>query len=315
MKIRIWISRRVSSRQARSSMVGTKRFPGYDQIGLRTFGGSSNYHSMQATLSKRFGSSIDFGLAYTWSKAMGTTNAFTDFINPVCSRCADYRRLAFDRTHVMVINYDWRLPGLKDANRLIKGVVNGWQVTGITQFISGQPEDVNAGINNINLNQRLGGSWTEASRGYFTSDPNQSKNRDKYFNWESIRLPSVAEALAAQGAYPRNFLSRPGINVTDLSLFKNIPLGGDNARKLQLRLEMFNVFNQAQFSDMNRNVTWSSFNAYLAERQAGSASILNVRNGSQGAASRIGDGVGEVNALHNAVSPNRIIQLAVKIFF
>lgn len=292
-----------------------KRYPGYDQIGLRTFGGSSNYHSMQATLSKRFGSSIDLGLAYTWSKAMGTTNTFNDFINPICSRCADYRRLAFDRTHVMVINYDWRAPGLKNANRLIKGVVNGWQVTGITQFLSGQPEDVTAGIDNINVNQRVGGSWTEFTRGYFTGDPNQSKERDKYFNWEAIRLPSVAEALAAQGAYPRNFLSRPGINVTDLSLFKNFPLGGDNARKLQLRLEMFNVFNQAQFSDMNRNVTWSSFNAYLAERQAGSASILNVRNGSQGATSRIGDGVGEVNALHNAVSPNRIIQLAVKIFF
>jgi hypothetical protein len=90
---------------------------------------------------------------------------------------------------------------------------------------------------------------------------------------------------------------------------------GDNARKLQLRLEMFNAFNHAQFSDMNRNVTWSSFNAYLAERQAGSASILNVRKGSQGATSRIGDGVGEVNGLHNAVSPNRIIQLAVKGFF
>src|SRR5262245_6512133 len=172
---------------------------------------------------------------------------------------------------------------LKDANRLIKGVVNGWQVTGITQFISGQPEDVNAGIGNINVNQRVGGSWTEFTRGYFTSDPNQSKERDKYFNWEAIRLPSVAEALAAKGAYPRNFLSRPGINVTDLSLFKNFPLGGDNARKLQLRLEMFNVFNHAQFSDMNRNVIWSTFNAYMTERQAGSAGFVNARDGSPGA--------------------------------
>ena len=42
------------------------------------------------------GSSVDFGLAYTWSKAMGTSNSYTDFINPICSRCADYRRLAFD---------------------------------------------------------------------------------------------------------------------------------------------------------------------------------------------------------------------------
>ena len=42
---------------------------------------------------------------------------------------------------------------------------------------------------------------------------------------------------------------------------------------------------------------------------------MNVRNGSQGATSRIGNGVGEVNALDRAVSRNRIIQLAVKIFF
>lgn len=292
-----------------------KRFQGYDTVGLRTFGGSSNYHSMQATLSKRFGSSINFGMAYTYSKAMGTSNAFTDFINPICSRCADYRRLAIDRTHIMIINYDWRLPGLRDANWLVKNVVNGWQVTGITQFLSGQPEDVNAGINDININQRIGGSWTEPTRGYFTSDPNQSKDRDKYFNWEAIRLPSVSESLAALGAYPRNFLSRPGINNTDLSLFKNFPLGGDSARNLQLRLEMFNAFNQAQFSDMNRNVTWNNFNAYLAERQAGSASIRNVRTGSQGAASRIGNGVSEVSGLHNAVSPNRVIQLAVKVYF
>jgi hypothetical protein len=292
-----------------------RRFPGYNTVGLRTFGGSSNYHSMQTTLTKRFGSSVDFGLAYTWSKAMGTSNTYTDFINPICSRCADYRRLAFDRTHVMVINYDWRLPELRDANFLLKGALNGWQVTGITQFISGQPEDVNAGISNINTGQRIGGTWTEGVRGYFITDPNQSKDRDKYFNWEAIRLPSVSEALAAQGAYPRNFLSRPGINVTDLSLFKSFPLGGDNARKLQLRLEMFNVFNQAQFSDMNRNVTWSNFNEYLRERQAGSAAILNTRTGSESKTSRIGNGVSEVNSLHNAVSPNRIIQLAVKIYF
>jgi hypothetical protein len=152
-------------------------------------------------------------------------------------------------------------------------------------------------------------------QGFFTGDPNATKERDKYFNFETIQLPSVSQALAAKGAYPRNFLSRPGTNVTDLSLFKNIPLGGDNARKLQLRLEMFNVFNQAQFSDMNRNVTWDSFDAYLADQSAATANINNRRNGSGGATTRIGNGVGEVNTLSGAVSPNRIIQLAVKIFF
>ena len=254
-------------------------------------------------------------MAYTYSKAMGTANAYGDFINPVCSRCADYRRLAFDRTHIAVINYDWRLPGLKSAHWLVKGVTNGWQITGITQFISGQPEDVSAGINNININQRLGGSWTEASRGYFTSDPNESKDATKYFNWEAIRLPSVAEALAAKGAFPRNFLSRPGINNTDLSVFKNFGLGGDSRRSLQLRVEAFNVFNHAQFSDMNRGVTWSNFQAYLDGRQATSTNILNVRGSTLSGNPRLGNGVGEFNGLQSSVSGNRIIQLAVKIFF
>ena len=291
-----------------------KRYPGYGTIGLRTLGGSSNYHSLQATMNKRFGSSVNFGMAYTYSKAMGTANAYGDFINPVCSRCADYRRLAFDRTHVMIVNYDWRLPTLKDGNWLVKGAVNGWQITGITQFLSGQPEDVSAGINNININQRLGGSWTEASRGFFSGDPNASKDALKYFNWETTRLPSVAEALAAKGAYPRNYLSRPGINVTDLSLFKNFGFG-EGKRNLQLRVEAFNVFNHAQFSDMNRGVTWNNFQAYLDGRQATSTNILNVRGSTLSGNPRLGNGVGEFNGLHGAVSGNRVIQLAVKFYF
>jgi hypothetical protein len=298
-----------------------RRYPGYNTIGLRTFGGSSNYHSLQATLSKRFARSVNFGLAYTYSKAMGTANNYTDFINPVCSRCADYRRLAFDRTHVMVINYDWQLPKLKDGNWLVKGALNGWQITGITQFLSGQPEDVNAGIApNININQRLGGSWTEPTRGYFTGDPQTDPERNKYFNFQNIRLPSVAEALAAKGAFPRNFLVRPGINVTDLSVFKNFGFGGDGQRNIQLRVEAFNVFNHPQFSDMNRGVTWTSFQAYLDNRQATvsgtTANIQNVRGTTTLSGNpRLGNGVGEVNALHGAVSGNRIIQLAAKIFF
>jgi hypothetical protein len=270
---------------------------------------------MQVALSKRFGSSVNFGMAYTYSKAMGTTNDYGDFINPVCSRCADYRRLSFDRTHIMVINYDWQVPGLKNSHRLLKYATNGWQVTGITQFISGQPDDVNAGINNLNINQLIGGSWTEPVRGFFNGDPNSTKDRSQFFDYTTIQLPTVSQALAAQGAYPRNFLSRPGTNVTDLSLFKNFSLGGDSRRNLQLRLEMFNLFNHPQFSDMKRDVIWNSFADYAASQSAATANILNVRGSTLSGNPILGNGVGEVNALSGSVSGNRIIQLAVKIFF
>lgn len=300
-----------------------KKYQGYNTIGLRTLGGSSNYHSLQVALNRRLTGNFSYGLAYTYSKVMGTANQYSDFINPVCSRCADYRRLAYDRTHVMVINYDYRIPGLKDSNWLLKSVVNGWQVTGVTQFSTGTPNDVNAGIANINLGQRLGGTWTESVRGYFTGDPQTYADKVKYFNWETIRLPSIPEALAAKGAYPRNFVVSPGINVTDLSLFKNFALGGDSARNLQLRFEMFNVFNHPQFSDMNRTVTWRSFAEYENNRQAGAPSVTNtnspnvqnVRGSTLSGNPRLGNGIGEINSLSGNVAGQRIIQLAVKVFF
>jgi hypothetical protein len=299
-----------------------RRYPGYNTIGWRTFGGSSNYHSLQATLNRKFTRSVTYGVTYTWSKVMGTANADGDFINPVCSRCADYRRLAFDRTHNLVVSYDWRLPALGTKladNWFTKGALNGWQVTGISTFMSGQPEDVNLGIVNQNINQLLGGSWTEATRGYFISDPQTDRGREKFFNWETMRLPTVKEALAAQGAFPRNFVDRPGIRVTDLSVFKNFPLGGDSQRNLQLRVEMFNVFNTPQFADMNRGITFniaSNLSDFLDKRQASTATVRNIRGGAANAAAGpLGNGVGEFNGLHGSVSDRRVIQLAVKIYF
>jgi hypothetical protein len=295
-----------------------RKYQGYGTIGLRTLGGSSNYNALQVTANRRFSRSVSLGMAYTFSRAMGTSNTYSDFINPICSRCADYRPLSFDRTHVMVINYDWQLPGLKDANGFLKLVTNGWQITGITQFISGAPNDVSVGIPNVNFSQRVGGSYTEATRGLFVGDAQTDRSTTKYFNWDSIVLPTVAQALAAQGAFPRNFVRQPGINVTDLSLFKNFGLGREGSRKLQLRLEAFNVFNHPQFSDMNRSLTFniaSNFSDYLTKLQANSAYVQNIRGTTLSGNPVLGGGVGEVNGLTGNVAGNRVIQLAAKLFF
>ena len=42
----------------------------------------------------------------------------------------------------------------------------------------------------------------------------------------------------------------PGLTNFDLTLFKNIPLGADR-RRLQLRWEVYNLFNQVQFNGVN----------------------------------------------------------------
>jgi hypothetical protein len=295
-----------------------RKYPGYNTVGLRTFGGSSNYNALQVTASKRLSTSLNVGMAYTYSKAMGTTNAYGDFINPVCSRCADYKRLNFDRTHVAVINYDWRLPGLRDANWFLKGATNGWQITGITQFISGTPTTIGIGIPNVNLNQRINGSWTEGLRPLLVGDVQTDPTRTQFFNLNAIQLPTIAQALQLKGAYPNSYVTTPGINVTDLSLFKNFGLGKDSRRSLQLRLEAFNVFNHPQFSGFNSTATYNiatNFSDYLQKLRADPSYIQNVRGTTLSGNQILGNGVGEVNALSGTVAGNRIVQLAVKIFF
>ena len=42
----------------------------------------------------------------------------------------------------------------------------------------------------------------------------------------------------------------PGVTNSDITLFKNIPFGS-SGRKLQLRWEMYNVFNQVQFATVD----------------------------------------------------------------
>ncbi len=302
-----------------------RNYPGYSTVQMKTFGGSSNYHSLQSTLQRRFKQGVTFGMAYTWSKALGTaSDAEGNFINITCSRCFDYRTLGFDRTHVLNFNYVWDLPTVKSDNWLAKGAVNGWQLTGVTQFMSGTPRELGFGIQGININQFISGSWTEGPRPIISGDAQPSIQFEKGFDFSALRMPNLNP-----GPQPRSFVRNPGINVTDLALFKRFSLGGDGSRYLQLRLETFNVFNHAQFDGYNSGLTYfpnTSFtvtngvSAFLSDyrtfQQASPQTILNVRNGARPPGNtQFGQGVGEFNGQPGYVSGNRNLQLAVKIVF
>jgi carboxypeptidase family protein/TonB-dependent receptor-like protein len=300
-----------------------RRYAGYNTVRIKTFGGSSNYHSLQATVQRRFKAGLNLGAAYTWSKALGTSgaqDAETNWINPVCSRCYDYQPLSFDRTHNLVINYLWDLPKLKTDNFLVKSVVNNWQITGITTFQSGVPTELNFGINGVDVTQRVLGTFEEGTNavrarlvgiGDLQSDASAGGTEGgSSFNFNNLRLQDINS-----GPLPRTFVRRPGINVTDLSIFKSFPLGGDGQRYIQLRLEMFNAFNHAQFDNINTGLTWNinnDFSNYRANQAGSAQTILNTRTATSG---RLGRALGEFNGQPDFVSPNRRIQLAVKIYF
>ena len=73
-----------------------------------------------------------------------------------------------------------------------------------------------------------------------------------------------AFAIPAQftfGSAPRNVLRGPNYRNTDLSFMKNIPIG---RTKLQLRAEVYNLFNRANFANPNAVVGSAAFGRITA---------------------------------------------------
>src|SRR5262249_4511442 len=216
------------------------------------------------------------------------------------------------------------LPKIKSGNRLARGAVNGWQITGVTQFLSGTPRELGFGIQGISANQFISGSWTEGPRPLITGNAQPSIDFAKGFDLTQLRMPNLNP-----GPQPRSIIRNPGINVTDLSFFKSFSLGGDGSRAIQLRLETFNIFNHPQFDGFNSGLTFfpnTSFTVvngqsqFLSDfrnfQQASPTTILNVRGGARPPGNaQFGNGIGEFNGVPGYVSNNRTVQLAVKIFF
>jgi len=299
------------------------QFLGLAGIRFEENGASTNYHGLQIGVNRRFSRGFTFSIAYTFSKAMGTANADGQFVNPYNTRQYDYRLLDFDRTHALVATYVYNVPGLSKRlgnHWLLRGIFDGWQISGITSMISGNPFELGVGIAGVNANQRITGSWTELPRFQLRSDPRKGPD-GLLIDPNAFIIP----AIGSLGLGNRTYLRNPGINNTDLSIFKNFPLGGgDGTRLLQLRFEFFNAFNHTQFSSINAGVNLVVPNgvnaAGVPQFLTGGAIFARyneaiITNNLRSQAADRNRPLGAFFGEYNSARDPRIIQLGVKIYF
>ncbi len=122
---------------------------GYNSIYSMEGASSSNYNSLQVTAQRRFANHLQFGLAYTFSKALNYNDTDTDIVTSLVNARSYYYGLAsYDRTHMLSINYIYELPNAPWKNTISRAVLNGWQVSGITTFSSGAPLGINVTTTN-----------------------------------------------------------------------------------------------------------------------------------------------------------------------
>ncbi len=277
-------------------------YMGFGDANTINFGANSNYNSLQVGANRRLGKNVTFGVAYTWSKTMGTTNDDGTGNNPFDTRKADYGLLSFDRMHNLVFNYVYNLPkflkGNSAAEKVGGFIVNNWQISGITSMISGAPSNISFGVTNLNnVNERFTGSASVAPRIIYTKTPSYPKSEYIWMNTDGFTTPALKGSRGFDSA--RLPIRLPGDNNWDISVFKNFPFLGGESRYVQLRLEMFNAPNMARFSDFNRTANFDTVGG----------KIINLPNTLGGNGGRFGFG-----ALNNTRDP-RIIQLAAKIYF
>jgi hypothetical protein len=216
-------------------------FKGYDQISYLQFDGTSNYNSLQASLQRRFSRSLTLGAVYTWSKSLVTASSDQDAQNPV-SALLGSRAASWDRTHVFAANYVFDLPGVTKhfgGPKWLSYITDNYQLSGVTQFMTGTPVDLNNGFS-FPSGSLDGSNMWGAIPFYYSLDVAQNP-----------LLPTVGFPLRGS----RDTLRNGGMNNWDMSLFKNLPLGSNEARYIQLRLEAFNVFNHPNFDQKNYGIS------------------------------------------------------------
>ena len=144
----------------------------------------------------------------------------------------------FDARHRFVASFGYELPGLDDAATLVRALAGGWQLNGIYQAQTGFPLTVTQGAV---LDIRY-----MTSRPDVTCDPNDGpKTTAQWFSTSCFTALTLAQTGERPGNAGRNTVRGPGFQRTDLSVFKNFDFAGHH--RIQVRVEGFNLWNQARF--------------------------------------------------------------------
>jgi outer membrane receptor protein involved in Fe transport len=211
---------------------------------------TSEYHSFQSALNRRFSSNLQSQISYTLSRCRDTTSGNSIFEGGTAAtdpydQAYDRGPCQIDRTHNLRGSAIYQLPFEGNA------FVTGWQVSGIVSAVSGAPFTPLVGFDQSGLQTG-------------TQRPNLAANRSLddavtggqldttcgciagYFDPTFFTLPAAGRLGTGVS---RNSLRSPGLFTVDLSVSKSFGLGGGTS--LQLRSDLFNLFNRVNYGPPN----------------------------------------------------------------
>jgi len=212
-------------------------FPNYGFILFGANKGTSSYNSLQMSLRKQLSHGLSFLGSYTYSKSLDTDS----FDSKAC-RCyvtghPGKARSEFDERQRFVFSWSYELP-FKPQSSVVKSVLGGWQVTGITTLQSGFPFTVRTSRDYSNRSSTFNQLPNRTCDGNL---PTGQRKPEKWFDTSCFSAP----ALNTVGNSGWQILDTDGLINQDLGLLKNFALR--ESLNLQFRAETFNLFNHTNF--------------------------------------------------------------------
>lgn len=216
------------------------------------FDGKSIYHGVTFKAEQRLHNNYSYNVSYTLSTSKddasspGPTEAETNFpqnVRNIFDETGEWANSSFDHRHLFVASGTYQLPFFAGEGGIREAVLGGWRLNAVFFAQSGAPFTVNLGVDHANIGAG------PAQRPDQLRDPNllaAERTPERWFDTSAFAL----QAPFSFGNAPRNSVLGPGFANMDLAVAKAWTVAGN--RQLELRWEVFNVLNKANFDLPNR---------------------------------------------------------------
>ena len=215
------------------------QFPNYGVINQVESKATSNYDSLQTLLRTTSWHHLSTQMTYTWSHSLDEESGLIPYLPQNSFNLkGEYGNSDFDVTNSFSAYAQYDVPG---GSRGPRWLTNGWQVNSLWTFHGGMPFSVTA------TNQNSG-NGESADRANQIGNPFAGVNHSivdgsvQWFNTAAFEDP----ALGTYGTSRRGQYRNPGFQDVDVSVFKNTKL--HERLTLQLRVEMFNIYNHTNLA-------------------------------------------------------------------
>jgi hypothetical protein len=240
----------------------------------------SNYHSLQLTVEQRRVRGLTVNANYTFSRTEDDLAARTGY-----DFAQDWAVGVNDQPHVanVIAVYDVPFGGEGQpgsGNPVVRALVRGWQVSGITQFRSGRPLGAIVGACNLpsagtcyaDFNPdfsgpvRINGDYGDGD--VLGTTPPAYLDRNAFQSAPAFTYGNTPRTLAFG-------LRNPGSVNQDLSIQRDFALTG--TLKIRLGVEVFNVFNTVVFGGINTTITNANFGRVSSQVNQPRVAQIKVR--------------------------------------